>query len=186
MTARVTFGTDSSGTDHPLQANAAAETVLTATELEELTMDFLFADTEAKATGPGGAQTCSTLSFVKNSLTVRDKLWKSAYLKPRVKARLVDAKRRLDKEELLSYICNNALGRPLLPEGAARDVGQAAHNALKKEERLTAEAKAKHSVAISKARAAAKQDPMLYATILEAEVARDAELKAILAEEYNL
>ena len=104
MTARVTFGTDSSGTDHPLHANAAAETELTATEIEMLTMDFLFADTEAKATGPGGAQTCSTLSFVKNSLTVRDKLWKSAYLKPRVKARLVDAKWRLDKEELLGYI----------------------------------------------------------------------------------
>ena len=103
MTARVTFGTDSSGTDHPLQANAAAETVLTATELEELTMDFLFAGVEVEATGPGGAQTRSTLSFVKNSLTVRDKLWKSAYLKPRVKARLVDAKGRLDKEELLGY-----------------------------------------------------------------------------------
>ena len=66
MTARVTFGTDSSGTDHPLQANAAAETVLTATELEELTMDFLFAGVEVEATGPGGAQTRSTLSFVKN------------------------------------------------------------------------------------------------------------------------
>ena len=55
MTARVTFGTDSSGTDHPLQANAAAETELTATEIEMLTMDFLFVDTEAKATGPKGA-----------------------------------------------------------------------------------------------------------------------------------
>ena len=48
------------------------------------------------------------------------------------------------------HICNNALGRPLLPKGAARDIGQAANNALKKEERLTAEAKAKHSVAISR------------------------------------
>ena len=121
-------------------------------------------------------------------LTVRDKLWASAHLKPRVKARLADEKGRLDKEELLGYIyiCNNALGRPLLPEGAARDVGQAANNALKKVERLTAEAKAKHSVAISKARAAAKQDPMLVATILEAEEARDAEFKAILAEDYDL
>ena len=185
MTARVTFATDSSGTDHPLQANSA-ETELTATEIEMLTMDFLFADVAAKSTGPSGAQARSTLSFVKNVLTVRDKLWASAHLKPRVKARLADEKGRLDKEELLGYICNNALGRPLLPEGAARDVGQAANNALKKEERLTAEAKAKHSVAISKARAAAKQDPMLVATILEAEEARDAEFKAILAEDYDL
>ena len=145
-------------------------------------MDFVFADTEATATGPKGAQTLSTLRFVKDSATVRDKLLKSTYLKPRVKARLADEKGRLDKEELLGHICNNALGRPLLPDGAARDVGQAANNAVKKEERLTAEAKAKHSVAISKARAAAKQDPMLHATILEAEEARDAELKAILAE----
>ena len=72
--------------------------------MEKNIPDFLFADTEAKATGPGGAQTCSTLSFVKNSLTVRDKLWKSAHLKPRVKARLADEKGRLDKEELLGYI----------------------------------------------------------------------------------
>ena len=150
MTARVTFGTDSSGTDHPLQANSA-ETELTATEIEMLTMDFLFADVAAKSTGPSGAQARSTLSFVKNVLTVRDKLWASAHLKPRVKARLADEKGRLDKEELLGHICNNALGRPLLPDGAARDVGQAANNAVKKEERLTAEAKAKHSVAISKA-----------------------------------
>ena len=78
MTARVTFGTDSSGTDHPLQANSAAETELTATEIEMLTMDFLFADTEAKATVPKGAQTLSTLRFVKDSATVRDKLWRKS------------------------------------------------------------------------------------------------------------
>ena len=55
MTARVTFATDSSGTDHPLQANSAAETELTAAEIEMLTMDFLFADVAAKSTGPSGA-----------------------------------------------------------------------------------------------------------------------------------
>ena len=55
MTARVTFATDSSGTDHPLQANSAAETELTAAEIEMLTMDFLFADVAATSTGPSGA-----------------------------------------------------------------------------------------------------------------------------------
>jgi hypothetical protein len=83
-------------------------------------------------------------------------------------------------------LVNNALGRPLLPDGAARDVGCAANNALKKEKRETAEAKARTSAAISAARAAAREDPRLLPAVVDAEAAREAELATILLQEYNL
>ena len=103
----------------------------------------------------------------------------------RVKKRLADDQGRFDKEELLGHISNNALGRPLLPDGAARTVGEAVNNALKKEKRLTAEAKAKWSVTISEARAAARQDPDQLVAIVDHKEARDAELAAILNQEYD-
>ena len=105
--------------------------------------------------GPSGSAARATLGLIVNCLAVQKALWPSR--RAEIKALLADEKGRFDKEELLAHIINNSLGRPLLPQGnAARDIGTAANNALKKEKRETAEAnfaKARTGAAISAARA---------------------------------
>ena len=99
---------------------------------------------------------------------------------------LADELGRFDQEELLAHIINKALGRPLLVKTDARDVGTAANNAIKKEKKETAEAKARTGAAVSDARAAARLDPAFVPKLAAAQAARAAELAAVLAQEYNL
>ena len=153
-------------------------------EIELLTLGFLFDDSSGvKAMGSSRPATRSTLGLVVDSSKVRDRLW--AFRKDAIKAVLADELGQLDKQELLAHlhIINNALGRPLLPPGkATRDVGVAADNAIKKEKKLTAEAKARYSAALSAARAGGDA----VGRIGELEAARDAELAEILETECNL
>ena len=118
------------GNEHPLQEVASTETVLTEIEIEVLTLRFLFDDPSGvKATGPNECATRPTLGLVVNSSKVRDRLW--AHRKAKIKAVLADELGRFDKQEFFAHIINNALGRPLLPQGKLlRDVGVAADNTI--------------------------------------------------------
>ena len=65
-----------SGIEHPLQEDAAAETTLTVSEVNVLTLRFLnFHERGVKATGPSGAATRATLGLAKTCLEVRNGLW---------------------------------------------------------------------------------------------------------------
>ena len=181
--------TGSLGADHPLEDEAAEETALAEADIMELTLRFLFGDPAGvKATGPSGSAARATLGLIVNGLAVLKALWPSR--RAEIKALLADEKGRFDKEELLAHIINNSLGRPLLPQGnAARDIGTATNNALKKEKRETAEAnfaKARTGAAISAARAAACEDAARLPEIAAAEAARAAQLAAVLAQEWDL
>ena len=99
---------------------------------------------------------------------------------------MADEQGRFDMEELLAHIINNPLDRPLLVRTDARGVGTQANNALKKEKRDTAEAKARTGGALSAARAAARADPARLPEVAAAEAARKAALAAVLAQECEL
>ena len=173
------------GSEDPPPDQRAEETVLTEAEVKELTERFLFGDPAGvKATGPNGAASRATLGLIVTCLAVRKSFWPSH--KPEIKVLLADELGRFDQEELLAHIINNALGRPLLAKTDARDVGTAANNAIKKEKKETAEAKARTGAAVSEARAAARLDPSFFPQLAAAEAARAAELAAVLAQEYNL
>jgi hypothetical protein len=170
--ARVLRAAGLTGSDSPLPEDGSEETVLTAAQVEELTLRFLFGDPAGvKATGPTGAVSRASLGLVAAALFVRNELWPSR--RPEIKALLADAQGRFDKEELLAHIINNALGRPLLHHDDARAVGTAANNALKKEKKETAEAKAAGDEAIRAARAAAATNPALLPRVAAAQ-AREA------------
>ena len=139
-----------------------------------------------KATGPAGAARRATLELIIKCDAVKKSLWPSR--RTEIKALLADEKGRFDMEELLAHIINNALGRPLLVGTDARGVGTQANNALKKEKRDTAEAKARTGGALSAARAAgaARADPARLPEVAAAEAARKAALAAVLAQECEL
>ena len=144
--------------EEPPPDEADAESALTDAEILELTLRFLFGDPSGvKATGPTGAARRATLELIIKCDAVKKSLWPSR--RTEIKALLADEKGRFDMEELLAHIINNALGRPLLVGTDARGVGTQANNALKKEKRDTAEAKARTGGALSAARAAAPADP---------------------------
>ena len=171
--------------EEPPPDEADAESALTDAEILELTLRFLFGDPGGvKATGPAGAARRATLELIIKCDAVKKSLWPSR--RTEIKALLADEKGRFDMEELLAHIINNALGRPLLVGTDARGVGTQANNALKKEKRDTAEAKARTGGALSAARAAARADPARLPEVAAAEAARKAALAAVLAQECEL
>ena len=165
---------------------SAEETTLIEADIMERTLRFLFGDPAGvKATGPSGAATRATLGLIVNCFAVRNALWPSR--RAEIKALLDDEQGRFDKEELLTHIINDALGRPLLPPGKpTRDVGTAANNAVKKQKKETAEAKDRTRPAMSAARAAAREDASRLPEVAAAEAVQAAELAAVLAQEYDL
>ena len=68
-TRRIVLAADTSGTDNPLQGDAAAETPLTVSDIEVLTLSFLFGDSAGvKATGASNPARRATLGLAKACL----------------------------------------------------------------------------------------------------------------------
>lgn len=153
---------------------------------------FLTADEGPVASGHGEAASKATLQYIQAVDTAVRALWldHADEIKQRCAASMPLG--LLDQQEVFGFALADGLGRPIIPGGRARDIGQAGDDAIKgakgtpKRPGPLPRAKEAAREALRKANAKATKDASLAGAIADVEKDGDAAVAKVLSKTYDL